>query len=82
MKGANQFELPSYLKYLAEDLVCFVSPHKMHATAWAEVVDNMLHVNVSKNGWFNILLFGDRMDEGARAGEMPVEYEEPETTVN
>jgi hypothetical protein len=43
---------------------------------WAEVIDNAFHVNCSRGGLFNILVFGDRTDEGAKAEELPVEYEE------
>jgi hypothetical protein len=30
VKGSNESTLPSYLKYLAEDLMCFVSPFRHH----------------------------------------------------
>jgi hypothetical protein len=36
----------------------------------------VLHVNCSKAGLFNVLLFGDRFDKDAMKCDGPVEYEE------
>jgi hypothetical protein len=55
--------------------MCWVSPYKIHATAYAEVVGSTLHVNCSKNGLMNVLIFGDRCDAGAMECDMPIEYE-------
>ena len=76
LKGANEFPLPSYIEHLATNLMCWASPYKVHATAWAEVMGSTLHVNCSKAGTFNVLIFGDRCDSGAMECDKPIEYEE------
>ena len=73
-KGENEFPLPSYIQYLATDLMCFVSPFRHHATAWAEIVDGKLQANCSKTVFFNFCIFGDRCDSGAMECNQPVEY--------
>ena len=78
LKGANEFPLPTYIQHLATNLMCWVSPHRVHATAWAEVLGSTLHVNCSKAGTFNVLCFGDRCDAGAMMCDQPIEYEPEE----
>ena len=75
IKGANEFPLPSYIQHLATNLLCWVSPYRVHSTAWAEVVGSTLHVNCNKSGLMNVFIFGDRCDSGAMECDMPIEYE-------
>jgi hypothetical protein len=57
--------LPGWFKWLNEDAMCWCQPFKHRGQAWAECIENVLHVDCSKSGEYLILIFGTRKDPAA-----------------
>ena len=79
-KGENTFPIPSYIQYLAKDLMCFCSSFQCLGQAWAEVEGSNLRVVTSKAMTVNCLVFGDRCDKDAQQCDQQIEYEAPADT--
>ncbi len=67
-KGNNVLQMPSWFEHLAQDVLCFSSPVKHFGLSWAaqdEDDPNKITVGVSKDGLYNVLVTGRRMDKCA-----------------
>ena len=67
-EALNTFDLPDFFQHLLESCLVVVSPFKHFGPAWGETStdgSNMLYLNCSVPGIYNVLLMGDRKDRDA-----------------
>jgi len=79
-EGNNFLELPGWFEWLCENPVCFTSSVKHFGNSWAEVSGRTLQICTTKAGKYNVLIFSERRDAGAKEVWAGVEYEAEETT--
>jgi hypothetical protein len=65
IQGKNEFQLPEWFSALNENVMVWVNPFKHRGQAWGETIGNVLHVDCSKGGVYNVLIFGQRKDPAA-----------------
>lgn len=66
-EGENSVPLPDYFDALNQDALVWVTPFQHFGRGWGVVKQNDCVVTVNKSGWYNLLVFGDRKDPGAKA---------------
>jgi hypothetical protein len=66
IQGKNEFNLPSWFSHLNEDVMVWANAFKHRGLAWGETIGNVLHVDCSKAGVYNVLIFGKRKDPAAK----------------
>jgi hypothetical protein len=76
VQGKNEFPLPEWFSALNENVMVWVNPFKHRGLAWGETNENVLHVDCSKNGLYNILIMGMRRDKDAKENWAGAEYVE------
>jgi hypothetical protein len=76
VQGKNEFPLPEWFSALNENVMVWVNPFKHRGLAWGETNENVLHVDCSKNGLYNILIMGTRRDKDAKENWAGAEYVE------
>ena len=79
-EGNNFLELPEWFEWLCENPVCFTSSVKHFGSSWAEVSGRTLQISTTKAGKYNVLIFSERRDAGAKDVWAGVEYEAEETS--
>jgi hypothetical protein len=65
VQGKNQFDLPSWFSHLNEEVLVWANAFKHRGVAWGETIGNVLVVDASKAGVYNVLIFGKRKDPAA-----------------
>ena len=66
VQGKNEFLLPSWFSHLNEEVLVWANAFKHRGLAWGETIGNVLHVDCSKAGVYNVLIFGQRKDPAAK----------------